>query len=284
VLVTVPPQHRLIEGVASDGRRIWVSSVIDRQILECSTTCRTFARIPGNQHPFAISWDTKRKRLWVAADCPPGVSFINACEEGALIGLDGRGRIQTRISAATRPFHPGDVSAANGEVFVSDSQSGAVYRLSKSGHALSALVPMKVGKSAQGSALSADGKRLLVADYSQGITAIDLATGKRTLFPGQDGKSLRGIDGVVRCGNTYLGVYNGVSPGALLSLKLGESSIEYGELIDDLSLPDPTQVAFDGKRVLVVANAGWELAGKGQQRNEGTPILAIPVDQDCRPR
>ena len=35
-LFTVDPQHRLIECVASDGRNIWVSSLIDRQILECA--------------------------------------------------------------------------------------------------------------------------------------------------------------------------------------------------------------------------------------------------------
>jgi hypothetical protein len=259
--------------------------LIDRQILLCGTTCKTFARIPGNLHPFAITWDDKRKRLWVAADCPPGVSFINACEAGALIGLDGRGKIQTRISAASRPFHPGDVSASNGDVFVSDSQNGAVYRLSKSGRALSALIPSGVGKSGQGSALSADGKHVLVADYSQGITMIDLASGERRLLPRQDGKPLRGVDGVVRCGNGYLGIYNGAAPGALLTINMREGGVEYGELVEDMALPDPTQIAFDGKRVLVIADSGWATIDKaGFKRTGGTPILAIPVDRDCRPK
>ena len=284
-LFTVPPQHRLIEGVAADGKRIWVSSLIDRQILLCGTTCRVFARIPGPLHPFAISWDDERKRLWVAADCPPGVSFIKACEAGALLGLDGRGRIKTRISAPTRPFHPGDVSASKGEVFVSDSQNGAVYRLSKNGRALAALVPVGVGKSAQGAALSPDGKQVLVADYSQGITTIDLATGERRLLPRQDGKPLRGVDGLVRCGNGYLGIYNGAAPGPLLTIKMRESGVEYGELVEDMALPDPTQIAFDGKRILLVADSGWATSDRaGFKRSEGTPILAIPVDQDCRAR
>jgi hypothetical protein len=34
-VLTVDPRHRLIEGVASDGKTIWLSSLIDRQILAC---------------------------------------------------------------------------------------------------------------------------------------------------------------------------------------------------------------------------------------------------------
>ena len=67
-VLTVDPKHRLVEGVASDGTTIWVSSILDRQILACRTTCRTFATLPAGIHPFAIAWDGDRKRLWVAAD------------------------------------------------------------------------------------------------------------------------------------------------------------------------------------------------------------------------
>jgi hypothetical protein len=282
-IVTVDPRHRLIEGVATDGSRIWVSSLIDRQILLCRAKCSTIATLPEGLHPFAITWDARRKRLWVAADCPPGVSFIQVCEHGALIGLDARGRVQARIAPAADTFHPGDVSAANGEVFVSDSQNGAIYRLSPDGRELFALVAPGIGKSGQGTALDAAGKSLIAADYSQGIASIDLAIGTRSLLPRQDGKPLRGVDGLVRCDDTWFGIYNGASPGRLLTIRMRPGGITYGELIEDLKLPDPTQIAFDGKRLLIVANSGWEAAGKGAPRTEGAPILAIPLDKDCKP-
>jgi hypothetical protein len=38
-VVTVDPRHRLVEGVASDGAKIWLSSLIDRQILVCTKSC-----------------------------------------------------------------------------------------------------------------------------------------------------------------------------------------------------------------------------------------------------
>ena len=239
--------------------------------------------LPAGLHPFAISWDARAKRLWVAAACPPGVPFITACERGALIGLDAQGRVRSRIAPATGAFHPGDVSTATGQVFVSDSQNGAVYRLSSDGKTLSALVPPGVGKSGQGLAIDPAGKQLIVADYSQGVASIDLASGARTLLPRQDGKPLRGVDGLARCGDTFFGVYNGAAPGRLLTVKMRPGGVEYGELIDGLELPDPTQLVFDGKRLLVVANSGWEGAMKGTPRTEGAPILAIPLGKDCKP-
>jgi hypothetical protein len=284
-IVTLDPKHRLIEGVATDGRTIWVSSVLDRQLVACRTECRTMATLQAGLHPFAIVWDRTRQRLWVAADCPPGVAGIKACERGALIGLDKRGRIRTRIAPLVGAFHPGDVSSAGGELFVSDSQNGAVYRLTAAGRALAAVVLPGVGKSGQGTALDGDKKRLLVADYSQGIASIELATGARTLLMRQDGKPLRGVDGLVRCGSTYYGIYNAVAPGALLSIVRTAQGIEVDRPLGEFTLPDPTQVAFDGKRLLIIPDSGWATVDRPDfKRLRGARILAIPLSADCRPR
>lgn len=281
-VVTVQPTHRLIEGVASDGKTVWLSSIIDRQLLACAKACKTLATLPQGYHPFAIAWDGSRKRLWVAADCPPGVPFIKACERGALMAFDARGRLQTRISPALGAFHPGDVSASDGEVFVSDSQNGAVYRLTPNGRALTAVVAPGVGKSAQGSAFDKANNRLIVADYSQGITAIDLATGVRTVLPRDNGKPLRGMDGLVRCGNGFLGIYNGQAPGGLVAFSIADGKLILRDPIEGYATVDPTQVTTDGKRLLLVPNAGWELAMKGDApRTEGAPIHAFPLSATC---
>ena len=283
-VVTVDPAHRLIEGVASDGSTIWLSSLIDRQILVCAKACTTLATLPEGLHPFAITWDSKRKQLWVAADCPPGVPFIVECDRGALLGLDTRGKIRSWLAPISGPFHPGDVSASNGDVFVSDSQSGAVYRVGPKAESLLTLVATGVGKSGQGSVLTANGKALVTSDYSQGIAIIDLPTGKRTLAPKLEGKpGLRGVDGLARCGDTYFGIYNGSAPGRLLAFRITKTGIDYADVIEGLRLPDPTQIAFDGKRLLVVADSGWELAGKNAPRTSGAPILAMPLGKDCKP-
>ena len=119
----------------------------------------------------------------------------------------------TRIAPVSGSFHPGDVSASPTGVFVSDSQNGAVYRLAANGYSLSPVVAPGIGKSAQGSAASPDGQSLIVADYSQGVGTGRSASGTRTLLPRQDGKPLRGIDGMTRCGDVYYGIYNGSDAG-----------------------------------------------------------------------
>ena len=281
-VVTVDPKHRLIEGVASDGKTIWLSSLIDRQILACKKSCKTLATLPEGLHPFAIAWDSSRKRLWVAADCPPGVPFIKACLAGAVMAYDAKGRVRARIGPTVGDFHPGDVSAADGQVFASDSQNGMVFRLTPDGKALMAIVLPGVGKSGQGSAYDKANNRLIVADYSQGITSIDLTTNTRTLLLRDNDRPLRGIDGLIRCGNGFLGVYNGQSPGQLIAFTIEGGKIRIREAVEGHSMPDPTQVASDGKRLLVVPDAGWTPASKGETtRVAGAPILAFPLAAVC---
>ncbi|MDB5681309.1 MAG: hypothetical protein JWO16_1114 [Sphingomonas bacterium] len=255
---TVPATHRLVEGIASDGRTIWVSSVIDRTIIVRRDGRMREWTLPADvAQPFGMAWDAKRQLLWIATDCLD-VAGLTPCDRGALIAVDRGGRLRKRF-AAPAPFHVGDVSARDGEVFVADSRSGAVYRVK--GDTLVPLVPPGVGKSAQGSALSPDGKALIVADYSQGITRIDLVSGDRKLVQ-LDGKSLRGVDGLARAGEWYVGVQNGGSVGRLLAFRIVDGALEVKVLAEGGLLADPTQVTVTDDAILVVADSGWSTIDK----------------------
>jgi len=272
---SAPEHHRLVEGIATDGDFIWLSSVLDRVILARTTgMIGSFVMPAGTLHPMGIAWDAKRSWLWVATDCPdlPGVA---KCEAGALVALDRKGRLKAKFSAGAG-FHPGDVSAAGGEVFVSDSLNGMVYRLR--GRTLDPLIAPGAGRSAQGTALTSDGKRLVVADYGRGVAVIDLATKSRTVLPMTDGRPLRGIDGLVRVGEDYYTVHNGSSPGSLIRFRLNGAAIDVAVVHRGAPLADPTQIASDGKRLLVVADAGWPAAGKpgAPPRGAGT-VVALPL-------
>ena len=282
-VLTIDPSHRIVEGVASDGKTIWVSSLLDRKILACTnSSCRTFATLPAGLHPFGIVWDTKRGKLWVGGDCPPSVPGIKPCDRGALLAYEPNGRLTTRIASASGAFHPGDVSASATGVFVSDSQNGAVYRLAATGRTLDVVVAPGVGKSAQGSALDLDGRTLMVADYSQGLAAIDLVDGTRTLLPRAGDNPLRGIDGLVRCANVYYGVYNGSAPGTLVAIQREGSTITVEEPLGEVTLADPTQAAIAGQRLLIVGDSGWATIGKKDfVRTQGAPILAVDLPGDC---
>ena len=279
VVAVVPPEHRVVEGVASDGKTIWVSSVLDRQIIACTRSCRTIVTLPEGLHPLGITWDWTRKLLWVAADCPdlPG---IPRCQKGALVAVDGVGKVRSTL-APELDFHPGDVSVSRSGVFISDSRNGLVYGLLPGRPGLRAINRPGDGRSAQGTALAPNGISVIVADYSRGIGSVDLKTTATTWLPGADGKPLKGVDGLVRCGESFFGVDNGSAPGRVLSIRMRPGTIAARSLV---TFPDPTQIAFDGKRLLVVANAGWEAASKPEgKRSAGAPIVAIPLPEGCGP-
>jgi hypothetical protein len=284
-VLTIDPKHRLVEGVASDGTTIWVSSILDREILACRATCRTIATLPAPLHPFGLAWDWGRKILWVAADCPPGVPAIKPCSRGAVIGLSPRGEVRYRFVAKAPSFHPGDVSATQSGIFASDSQNGMVWGLLSGRRGqLRPINRPGDGKSAQGTALAASGTEVIVADYSRGIGKIDLKTAATTWLPRQDGKPLRGVDGLTRCASVYYGIYNGQSPGALVSISPGKDGLTFGQPLGSSLLPDPTQIANDGKRLLIVADSGWATLDKpGFVRTQGAPIVAVPLSRDCKP-
>jgi hypothetical protein len=283
-VLTVDPSHRLVEGVATDGTAIYVSSVLDRQILACVSTCRTIATLPEGLHPLGIAFDWGRKLLWIAADCPE-IAGIAKCDRGALLAVNRSGKLRGRFAPAKQSFHPGDVFASQSGIFVSDSQNGLVWALLPRRAGLRMVNRRGDGKSAQGLALAPSGLELILADYARGIGRIDLKTKATTWLPRQDGKPAVGIDGLVRCRDSYLGIYSGgAPPSRIWHIRLRPGRIERTELVEGLALSDPTQLAFDGKRLLLVSDSGWDLVGKGEaSRRAGAKILSIPLGKDCRP-
>jgi hypothetical protein len=199
-----------------------------------------------------MAWDAERQLLWIATDCLD-IAGLTPCDRGALIAVDRGGRLRKRF-AAPAPFHVGDVSVRDGEVFVADSRNGAVYRVADD--KLVAIVPPGIGKSGQGSALAPDGKSLVVADYSQGITRIDLSSGDRKLVL-LDGKPLRGVDGLARAGDWYVGVQNGGTVGRLLAFRIVDGALDLKTLAEGGALVDPTQLVATSDAILVVADSGW---------------------------
>ncbi|WP_109806657.1 hypothetical protein [Sphingosinithalassobacter portus] len=275
VIFSVPEQHRLVEGIATDGETIWLSSVLDRTILvRAGGATDSFALPAGTSYPLGLAWDATRGWLWVATDCPD-LPDIPRCDSGALIALDRTGQLMASVSPG-EGFHPGDVSAAGGGVFVSDGLNGAVYRLR--GDTLETLVAPGVGRSAQGSALTEDGTRLVVADYGRGVAMIDLATGERTLLPMAGDRPLRGLDGLVRVGADYYAVHNGSSPGSLVRFRIEGAAIDVAVIHHGAPLVDPTQIASDGAQLLIVADAGWPGASDPQAPHRGPDtVVALPL-------
>jgi hypothetical protein len=202
---------------------------------------------------------------------------IQPCE-GELRAVDRTGNI--RFSG--RPvdgFRPGDVSVHRSVVTVSDSASGAVYRLFRG--RWSTVRAVGEGKSAQGSAVYGNGRTLVVSDYSKGITTFPVPYGLRTWTKLADGSAVQGIDGLVAVGSRFFGVYNGRSPGKLLEFAIDEDTISFTEIGDGGLLPDPTQVTFHKGSLYVVGDSGWATVDKQAVRASGATIVRIPLPKSA---
>jgi hypothetical protein len=68
----------------------------------------------------------------------------------------------------------------------------------------------------------------------------------------------------------------------MIAFTIESGKIKIREAVEGHSMPDPTQMASDGKRLLVVPDAGWTPASKGEStRAAGAPILAFPLAEVC---
>lgn len=284
IVLEVPATHRLIEGIATDGKTIWLSSVVDRRILTWrGAKLVQILKMPhGTARPLGMAFDASRNWIWIATDCPRIVAS-DPCSGGALIAIDRRGKLKARLRPEGADPYFGDVSVDQGTVHVSDSMNGAVYACRGKCQSLEVLVPVGVGRSAQSTVRYDDGRRLLVADYGAGIASVD-ATGVRTPIVREDGRMLRGVDGLVRAGDWMIGVQNSQSPGVVLAFKLaadGQQMTALKVLAGGADYPDPTQIAVSGDRLLIVADAQWAAydAGKSEGRppQHVTRILSLPI-------
>jgi hypothetical protein len=287
ILLTVPASHRLIEGIATDGETIWLSSVVDRRILvwRRGKPLRSIAMPSGTARPIGLAYDATRQWIWIATDCPK-IAAEGVCDKGALIAIDRSGKLKARLVPANGDAHFGDVSVASNVVHVGDSSNGAVYRCRDACAALETVIPPGVNRSAQSSASYGDG-RLLVADYSVGIVSIDSA-GTRTPILREDERPLRGVDGLVRAGDWFIGVQNSQSPGIVFAFRLapdGKHMIDLHVLGGGSDFPEPTQIAVAGESIYVVADAQWAVydpagpAPRPAQRATPIRVLPVPVDR-----
>jgi hypothetical protein len=160
----------------------------------------------------------------------------------------------------------GDMSvAADGAVYVSDSEGGGVYRVQ--GEVATAKLEKIAGGffSPQTPALAGDGKRLFVADYAMGIGVIDLTKpnprGELTYLPHPESVAVTGLDGLYLAGDSLIGIQNGSDPERIVRYHLNpaQTEITSAEVVEQSTdrLGDPTHVTGLNGWFYATANVGW---------------------------
>ena len=264
---TLGNDQRLIEGLIWEPRtrRLYATSVVGRRLVEVR---------PDGAHPvlehvgsfFAGAADPTRPLLWISSaaieQTPAGARFTG------LIGVDPAHPAAALRIAAPAGATPGDVAVgADGIVYVSDGMNGAVYRCRPGCAALETWLPAGTFRSAQGMALSADGRLLYVADYRYGLAVVERATGRVKRINAPRDLMLDGIDGLVRDHGRLIVIQNGSPPVRIAALALsvdgfgvtGLSVLERANPAWD----EPSLGALIGDRLVYVSNPQWERYGAG---------------------
>ena len=212
------PQPRLVpEGIAWDAQSgdFFVGSLHERKIVRIAPSGAITDFVPtgtdGLEDVLGLKVDPGRRRLWActAASARAGA----AAGSSALLAFDvDTGKLLRAYwlkEAGTKHLLNDLAFTAGGEVYVTDSDADSLYRLGAEGESLEVFIGPGTFRYPNGIALSADEKRLYVADFQSGLSVVDLATKGTQPLPLPANVSSHGIDGLYVDAGSLVAVQNG---------------------------------------------------------------------------
>jgi sugar lactone lactonase YvrE len=269
-LFRIGEKDLLVEGIAHDpfNGSFFVSSVHRRRVLRRSADGTVTDFVPAGAHGLAaalgMAVDAERRLLWIVSAGLPHAAGLPEPERdtSALLAVDlASGELRRKVAAPAGKRLWNDLAlATDGTVYVSDPGSASVARVSLDG-TVTTLAERHGLVSPGGLALAADGALLYVADWSQGLAAVELATGALAWLRPPANATLLGIDGLRRDGDALIAIQNGITPHRITRFRLAPDgrSLTAAELLER-HVPgwdEPTLgVLLDGALVYV-ANSQW---------------------------
>ncbi|MGA7410344.1 MAG: hypothetical protein WBW33_07650, partial [Bryobacteraceae bacterium] len=287
VVYSLPDPDLIAEDIAYDSasQTFFVSSVHKRKIVAVHADGSVTDFVSSGQDAvwpvFALAIDSHRHLLWATtAAVPEGLGFEKAdTGKTALLCYDiATRKLLKRYDLTTDGSSPhalGDMTLSPlGDVYVSDGY-GRVYTLPSGANALESLSKRGEFRSPQTPALTPDGKRLFVADYSLGVGVIDLQSKGLSWLPHAKEIALEGTDGLYLRGHSLIAVQNGVTPSRVVQVFLtpdlaradGFSVLEQASP----SFGDPTHGVVVGNSFYFIGNSGWNRMSDDGKLTPGKP-------------
>ena len=264
----------LPEGTAWDPKRreLLLSSGRQRTVIAVDRAGKCREVVPkadkGLLAVLGMAVDPRTDSLWVASTAAPFMVDAKASEgAGAMlarIDLAG-GRVADVYPLAGRVMLNDLALAADGSVYVTESQGGTVYRLAPKATALTKILPPDSFESPNGIVVLASGE-LVVADFD-GLALVedpDSAAPRVLRLATPDALYLGGIDGLARAGPRLIGVQNLVGRTRIWSFAIDtEARRVTGPQVLMRGHPDfrnPTTGVVVGDRLLFVADTKLQSA------------------------
>lgn len=224
---TIPETDLIPEGIAWDPATgiLFVGSLHKNKIVAVHPDgrIRDFVRSgqDGITSVLGMRVDPARRALW-AASAEPDAPGGNPARRSALFRFD----LATGGLLARHPSPPGGphlfndlVVTRGGDVYMTDSEAGAVYRLRSGRKELEAFAPPGRFVYPNGIALSPDERFLYVASVA-GVTVWNLAAGGSFELASPADVTLVGIDGLCFHDGMLVAVQNGVEPARVAAFPL----------------------------------------------------------------
>lgn len=276
VAFSIPDPNLVATGIAVDETTgdTYIASVRERKILRRTRAGATSDFIHEAQDGFlagaSLAIDPARKLLYASTSAVPfmlGYSKQDSGQSG-LFAFDlksGKLIRKAMLSADGKPHFLNALAIdRDGTVYVSDSAIAGIYRLRPNASALEPFTAPDAFKATQGLALSEDGKTLFVADYTDGLWALNLATKEKHHLDPPPGIWLGGLDGLSRINNDLIAVQIGVQPARVLRLRLDPQNSRITSVDTlEMSHPDyagPIQGVITNGAFLYIANSQLNLA------------------------
>jgi sugar lactone lactonase YvrE len=229
------------ESMAYDpkGKQFYFGSMRKGKVVRCSGggECAEFVSGLG----LVLGLKANGDGLWVLS---------NSDGESALIRYELRsGREIGRFTVAGPGHSFNDLTiAAIGDIYLTDTAVGAVWRLAKGSPALARL-PGRF-EAANGIALSSNGKLLYVSTFPDGILVMDLKTGTAVPLKRPGNVSLTFVDGLYCRGGALIAIQNGYMSPRVVRLKLAGD----GRGVERLEILERRNPGFDGITTGVMAD------------------------------
>ena len=155
---------------------------------------------------------------------------------------------------------------SKGNIFVSDSKTNEIYKLSVMGKKLETFIPSGNFISLQGLDFNENDSLLFAADYSQGIFKIDMKNKSVTLLANHSTTTLLGTDGLYFYNKKLIAIQNGINPQRIISIELDSSvsSVKDYKILESNNplFDEPTLGVIAGNSFYYIGNSQWSRFNK----------------------
>jgi sugar lactone lactonase YvrE len=285
----LPRKDFFAEGIAHDGKtqNLYVGSVHHREIVRFDKEGRSAIFVPqgheGLMSVLGMAVDSERQTLWVCSSGLKQTRELDSEKLGTaeLLAFElESGALLRKISVPKQEQNNLNdiVVAADGGLYLSDANSGAIYHLPVGAEKLQVLLNHGSFRSPQGLVLLQQDRILMIADYSHGLFRLDLKTKALQQVAKPNSLVLAGIDGLLGYENQLIAIQNGVRPHRILKLTLenegkGIASVEVLERAHP-KFDEPTLGVIYDQKLIFVAASQWP-----HYDSEGKPLAAEALRQ-----